>query len=67
MNYAPETPTNPGYYWLKSGGTEEIVEVWADSDDIERQLWIHRCGDGDCSGILNVKDALWAGPISRPL
>jgi hypothetical protein len=66
MTYAAVAPSEPGYYWLKSGETEEIVEVWTDPDDPERCLHLHRCGDGNCSALASVTDGAWAGPIDKP-
>ncbi len=66
MTYAAVPPSEPGYYWLKSGETEEIVEVWTDLDHPERRLNIHRCGDGNCSALTSITDGVWAGPIDKP-
>ena len=67
MNYTAEVPTEPGYYWLKNGETEEIVEIWTDPEETEPHLWIHRCGDGCCAEIASVNEGQWAGPIPRPV
>jgi hypothetical protein len=64
--YSAEFPTKPGYYWLKSGEVEEIVEVWVDPDHPGKALWIHRCGDGNCCALESVQEGMWAGPIPRP-
>jgi hypothetical protein len=66
MNYSELSPTIPGYYWLKAGETEEVVEVWSDPDKAE-QLFFHRCGDGACGALDADLGLLWAGPIPKPL
>ena len=66
MTYSAQPPSEPGYYWLKTGENEEIVEVWTDPEKNPRSLWIHRCGDGDCCGIATLADSHWAGPIQKP-
>ena len=65
MHYTSRLPTVPGYYWLKTPESEEIVEVWMD-EVLDRRLFIHRCGDGDCCGFDAITDGLWAGPVNRP-
>jgi hypothetical protein len=66
MQYSTKPPTQPGYYWLKSGEAEEIVEVWTDPEQPGKAWWIHRCGDGNCSALESAEAALWAGPIPKP-
>ena len=67
MNYTSTPPQETGYYWLKTGDIEEIVEVWTNPDAPESGFWLHRCGDGDCAAMQSVASSLWAGPIPRPV
>lgn len=67
MTYVKQAPTEPGYYWLKTGDTEEIVEAWTDPAANERHLWIHHCGDGEGCEIGTFPAGLWAGPIPKPV
>ncbi|MEA3213143.1 MAG: hypothetical protein QOE70_6200 [Chthoniobacter sp.] len=64
--YTSTPPKEPGYYWQKTPDDEEIVEVWIDPADTERNLWVHRCGDGEGCDISSVANAQWAGPIPKP-
>lgn len=65
MRYSRNVPAEPGYYWLREGDDEEIVEVW--TDPARREIFfIHRCGSGEAREIGALGDAVWAGPIEAP-
>jgi hypothetical protein len=68
MSYSDRAPNEPGYYWLKRDGNEEIVEVWTDPNQAvaERAFHVHHCGSGDATEVVTIERALWAGPIPRP-
>lgn len=66
MKYVAQPPPEPGYYWLKHGDVEEIVEVWNDPNGPADRLWIHRCGDGKGCEMVTIRDGQWAGPIPKP-
>lgn len=65
MRYATTPPSESGYYWLREGDDEEIVEVWTDPAQMEI-FFIHRCGSGDAREVGSMREALWAGPIPEP-
>lgn len=69
MRYAHTPPFEPGYYWLKEGEEEEIVEVWTDPGTASGKsaiYFIHRCGSGEAREVGRLDQALWAGPIPVP-
>ena len=66
MTYTANPPTQPGYYWLKTKGEQEIVEIWTDATMEKSLRYIHHCGSGDACDIVSFADALWAGPIPFP-
>lgn len=69
MRYAHTPPFEPGYYWLKEGDGEEIVEVWTDPGTTGSKssiYFIHRCGSGEAREVGGLDQALWAGPIPTP-
>lgn len=66
--YTHRPPGQPGYYWLRFDGSEDIVEVWNDPGhpDPQRSFFIHRCGSGEVAEISSLQDAQWSGPIPSP-
>lgn len=68
MRYAQTPPAEAGYYWLKEGDEEEIVEVWTDpvSTGTGMIYFIHRCGSGDAREVGSLTEVFWAGPIPSP-
>jgi hypothetical protein len=68
MSYSDRTPKEPGYYWLKRGEDEEVVEVWNDPDQVaaERAFYVHHCGSGSATEVAMLERVLWAGPIPKP-
>jgi hypothetical protein len=69
MRYAHTPPAEAGYYWLKEGDEEEIVEVWTDPaapGGKSEIYFVHRCGSGEAREAGALTQALWAGPISAP-
>jgi hypothetical protein len=67
MRYSRHLPTEPGYYWLKAAGEEEIVEVWTDPILENGVYYYHSCGSGESCELTNLVDGLWAGPLEKPL
>ena len=68
MSYSHQTPNEPGYYWLKRGDDEEVVEVWTDPNQApaEQAFHVHHCGSGCATEVATLEQAQWAGPIPRP-
>lgn len=68
MRYAQTPPAEAGYYWLKEGDEEEIVEVWTDPTPLGSGtiFFIHRCGSGDAREVGSLAEVFWAGPIPSP-
>ncbi len=67
VRYAHTPPVESGYYWLKEGDDEEIVEVWTDPAGATDEIFfVHRCGSGEVKEAASMMAALWAGPISTP-
>ena len=69
MKYSNFPPAEPGYYWLKRGEDEEVVEIWTDpnaSGGTDRIYFVHQCGSGSATEVTNVQNALWSGPIPKP-
>jgi hypothetical protein len=68
MSYSDRTPNETGYYWLKRGDEEEVVEVWTDPNQApsERTFHVHHCGSGCATEVATLERAQWAGPIPRP-
>lgn len=66
--YTPQSPKVPGYYWLRVGDLQDIVEVWHDPGhpSLEITLFIHRCGSGETCEVASLVDAEWSGPIPSP-
>jgi hypothetical protein len=66
--YSTQSPSAPGYYWLKYEGSEEIVEIWSDPGhpSEETVYFIHHCGSGEFSAVAVLAQAQWAGPIPTP-
>lgn len=66
--YSTQVPRVPGYYWLRVGDIEDIVEVWHDPGhpSPEVTLFIHRCGSGESGEVASLPGARWAGPIPPP-
>jgi hypothetical protein len=67
MQYSSTIPSEPGYYWLRTGtDDDEIVEIWTDPALDGTVFWIHRCGSGEACELVTMSSALWAGPIEKP-
>lgn len=68
MKYVREAPVEPGYYWLKRDGSEEVVEIWTDPNNPtqERIYYVHHCGSGSAVDSATLHEAQWAGPIPKP-
>lgn len=66
--YSTQPPREPGYYWLRHEGNEDIVEVWNDPGHPapEQVFFIHRCGSGETAEIASLIEAEWSGPIPSP-
>ena len=69
MRYSTFPPAEPGYYWLKRGEEEEVVEIWTDpnaSAANDRIYFVHQCGSGSATEVRTMQHALWSGPIPKP-
>ena len=66
--YTRQRPHVPGFYWLREGDDEDIVEVWHDPNHQagEAVLFVHRCGSGDFAEISSLPEVFWAGPLIKP-
>jgi hypothetical protein len=69
MKYSSELPNEPGYYWLKRGDEEEVVEIWTDPNNpaVEKMYYVHHCGSGSAIAVGTLENAVWAGPIPKPI
>ena len=66
--YTRQPPRAPGFYWLKDGDNEDIVEVWDDPNRTSDKLllFVHQCGSGDVAELSAYPDAFWSGPLLKP-
>jgi hypothetical protein len=73
LNYSPQKPTAPGWYWCKNeSGTEAVVRI----DKSEHGLmcrWLHPNTVGGYSAaemlvkiLQNDPKTLWCGPLNPP-
>lgn len=52
LHWTKETPTEPGWYWLRQASTKELVQIVRACGEELPEYW---------------KDAEWAGPIQEPV
>lgn len=64
--WSTESPTEPGWYWIKGADTALALQVVAVDKWADGRIRVMWPGTGHVSLVTDVLECLWSGPLVQP-